>query len=131
MFLHGTRDPIRCPNAQTGAPADCNNQFPTITGGNPNLKPEKSTNATLGIVVEPLPDLTVGVDAYWIRLKNSIIGTGLNYTFILANAANAAQYSSFIIRGAPDSNPSGAGPITGIIQTTSNLFRVSVAGWDT
>ena len=130
VTANGTRDPLRCPNPATGAPADCNNQFPTIIGGNPNLKPEKSTNATLGILMEPMPDVALGVDAYWIHLKDSIIIGGLNSAFILANAQNATTYSAFIIRGAPDSNASGLGPITGIIQTTSNLFRVSVAGWD-
>jgi iron complex outermembrane recepter protein len=130
VTANGTRDPLRCPVIATGAASDCNNQFPTIIGGNPNLKPEKSTNATLGILVEPLPDLAVGVDAYWIHLKDQIVIGGLNFAFILANATNAQLYSSYIIRGAPDGNASGLGPIIGVIQTTSNLFRVSVAGWD-
>ncbi|MGZ5041165.1 MAG: TonB-dependent receptor, partial [Usitatibacter sp.] len=41
VTANGSRDPLRCPNVQTGAPADCNNQFPTTTGGNPALQPEK------------------------------------------------------------------------------------------
>ena len=127
---NGTRDPIRCPNPAVGLPADCNNQFPTITGGNPTLKPEKSVNATFGVLLEPTRDLSIGIDAYWIHLKDTIIIGGLSSAFILANAANATTYSAFIVRGAPDGNASGAGPILGIIQTTSNLFRVNVAGWD-
>jgi iron complex outermembrane receptor protein len=130
VTANGTRDPIRCPNPAVGLPADCNNQFPTITGGNPNLTPEKSVSSTLGILFEPTKDLSIGVDAYWIRLKDSIIVGGLNFAFILANAQNATTYSSFILRGPPDGNASGVGPITGVIQTTSNLFRVKVSGWD-
>ena len=130
VTANGTRDPIRCPDRATGAQSDCNNQFPTITGGNPNLKPEKSRNYTLGIVAQPAKSLSISVDAYWIQLKDSIIIGGLNAAFILANAQNATTYSSFIVRGAPDGNASGAGPITGIIQTTSNLFEVSTSGWD-
>lgn len=127
---NGTRDPIRCPNPTTGAPADCNNQFPTITGGNPNLKPEKSRSGTFGFIFEPVPFVSIGVDAYWIFLKDSIVIGGLNSAFILANATNATQYSSFLVRGAPDGNASGVGPIVGIIQTTSNLFKVRVSGAD-
>jgi iron complex outermembrane receptor protein len=130
VTANGTRDPIRCPNPAVGLPADCNNQFPTITGGNPGLKPEKSRSHTLGIIFEPTREISIGVDAFWIFLKDSIIVGGLNSAFILSNAANAQQYSSFLIRGAPDGNPSGVGPIIGIIQTTSNLFKVRVSGYD-
>src|SRR6185312_8371658 len=54
----------------------------------------------------------------------------LPFNFILANAANATQFSSFIIRGAPDGNASGVGPITDVIQTNANLFKRNVDGWD-
>jgi iron complex outermembrane receptor protein len=127
---NGTRDPVRCPDPATGSPADCNNQFPTITGGNPGLTPEKSLSRTLGIVMQPLPDISLAVDGFWISLKDSIVVGGLATNFILRNAQTAQQFSSFIIRGAPDGNPSGVGPIIGIVQTTSNLFKQSVNGFD-
>ena len=127
---NGSRDPIRCPNPATGSPLDCNNQFPTITGGNPDLKPEKSRSGTLGILWEPVRNVSVGVDMFWIFLKDSIVIGGLASNFILANAQNATQYSQFIVRGAPDGNPSGVGPIVGVIQTTSNLFKQRVDGYD-
>ena len=130
VTANGTRDPIRCPNVTTGAPGDCNNQFPTITGGNPNLKPEKSRSGTLGIVFEPNRTVSLGVDAFWITIKDQIVIGGLNFAVILANATNAQQFSNFIVRGAPDSNPSGAGPIVGVIQTTANLFKAKVSGYD-
>ncbi len=124
---NGSRDLLRCPNAATGAPADCNNQFPTIIGGNPDLEPEKSLNRTLGLVFEPNRAFSMGVDAFWISLKNSIVIGGLAPAFILANPV---QYSSYIIRGAPDGNPSGVGPIQYVVQTTSNLFKQKVTGFD-
>jgi iron complex outermembrane receptor protein len=127
---NGSRDPLRCPNPATGAPSDCNNQFPTITGGNPNLKPEKSWSSTFGIVYEPAPAISLGLDAFWIELKDSIVIGGLNSQFILLNAANATAYSSFLIRGAPDGNASGLGPIIDVIQTNANLFKVKVSGYD-
>jgi iron complex outermembrane recepter protein len=130
VTANGTRDPLRCPNVQTGSPGDCNNQFPTITGGNPGLKPEKSKSGTLGIIFEPMRQLSVGVDAFWITIRDQIVIGGLAATTILANATNEALFASFIVRGAPDGNASGLGPITGIIQTTSNLFKAKTSGFD-
>jgi iron complex outermembrane receptor protein len=130
VTANGTRDPIRCPNISTGAPSDCNFQFTTILGGNPNLKPEKSQSGTFGIVLEPVKNLSVELDYFRVNLKDAIAVGGLNYTYFMANAARAAQYASFIQRGAPDSNPSGVGPVTAILQTNANLFKVQVGGVD-
>ena len=128
VTANGSRDPLRCPNVQTGAPADCNNQFPTITGGNPTLKPEKSKSGTLGIVFEPNRTLSVGWDAFWITIRDQL-GV-LPSTTILGNAANATTFASFILRGAPDGNASGLGPITAVLQNTANLFKAKVSGYD-
>jgi iron complex outermembrane receptor protein len=127
---NATRDPIRCPNPAAGLPADCNNQFRTVTGGNPGLKPEKSLSRTLGIVLEPMRDVSIGVDAFWISLKDSIVVGGLGSAFLLGSAENATRFSSFILRGPPDGNASGAGPIVGVVQTTANLFKLRVSGYD-
>jgi len=61
---------------------------------------------------------------------DSITIGGLGVNFILQNAQSAQTFSNFIIRGAPDGNPSGVGPIVGIIQTNSNLFKQQVNGFD-
>ena len=69
-------DPVNCPGGVlkpgAGAAISCNAQFEALTGGNLNLKPEKSKNATLGIVVEPITDLSFGVDYWWIDIKQTI-----------------------------------------------------------
>jgi iron complex outermembrane receptor protein len=36
-----------------------------LNGGNLTLEPEKSKNATLGLVVQPMNDLSVGLDFWW------------------------------------------------------------------
>ncbi len=125
---NGSRDPLRCPNVQTGAPADCNNQFPTTTGGNPNLKPEKSKSGTLGIVFEPSRRMSIGLDAFWITIRDQL-GV-LPSSTILGSAANATTFANFIIRGAPDGNASGLGPIISVLQNTANLFKAKVSGYD-
>jgi len=42
------------------------------------LKPEESTNYGLGFVLTPLPDLTITVDGYWIKITDRI-GTSQTY----------------------------------------------------
>jgi iron complex outermembrane receptor protein len=130
VTANGTRDPIRCPDIKTGAPNDCNFQFTTVTGGNPNLKPEKSKSYTLGVMFEPTRDLSLSLDAFRLDLRDAIVVGGLSSTYFLANADRARQYAQYILRGAPDGNASGVGPITGIVQTNANLFRTKVAGVD-
>jgi iron complex outermembrane receptor protein len=127
---NGSRDYLRCPNLATGAPRDCNFQFTTITGGNPNLKPEKSTSITAGIMWEPVKNASISLDAFRINLKDAIVVGGLSATYFLANAARTQQYAQFINRGAPDGNAAGVGPIDSIVQTNANLFKTQVAGVD-
>ena len=50
----------------------CNIQPEVLNGGTKTLKPEKSKNATLGIVLEPFKDFTFGVDAYRVSYTNQI-----------------------------------------------------------
>jgi len=69
-------DPVNCaggtPSSGKSAAANCNQQFQALTGGNGNLAPEKSKNATLGVVFEPVKGLNVGVDLWAIQLKHTI-----------------------------------------------------------
>jgi iron complex outermembrane receptor protein len=55
-----------------GSPQVCNIQPEVLNGGNKNLKPEKSKNSTLGIVLEPFKDFTFGVDAFRVTYTNQI-----------------------------------------------------------
>jgi iron complex outermembrane receptor protein len=119
---NGTRDPIKCPTFDANNPA-CSFQFTTITGGNPNLKPEKSRTFTLGTVLEPVKDLTIDLDSFWIFLKDQIVVGGLPYSTILQTAQTAAQYANLITRNA-------AGDIVSISQTNANLFKAAVSGLD-
>jgi iron complex outermembrane recepter protein len=119
---NGTRDPIKCPTFDPNNPA-CSFQFSTVTGGNPNLKPEKSTTLTLGTVFEPMTNLSLGFDTFWIYLKNAIVVGGLPVATILQNAASATQFADLITR---DAN----GNIVFISQTNANLFKENVSGTD-
>jgi len=119
----GLSDPLRCPT--TGARTDCSTQFNIINGGNPALTPEKSTNATLGLVLSPVPQLTIGLDAFRIDVKDTI-SNGITPAVILADLT---RYGYLVTRGAPDANnPTLPGPITQIQQTNINLGEIKVAG---
>ncbi|TRL31200.1 TonB-dependent receptor [Methylosinus sporium] len=73
------------------------------------LKPEKSTNVTVGLVLEPLSNLHASVDAYQIDLRDRIVSTG-TVNGPAADAAIAASgntpppgsagYVSFYVNGA-------------------------------
>jgi len=122
VTANGTRDPIQCATFSANNPA-CSFQFTTVTGGNPNLKPEKSDTFTLGTVLTPVQDLSIDLDYFWVFLKNQIVVGGLNYAQILENAQTATEFASFITRNA-------AGQIVSINQTNANLFKVNLNGID-
>jgi len=122
VTANGTRDFVQCATFSANNPA-CSFQFTTITGGNPQLKPEKSQNFSFGTVFQPVKNLSIDLDSFWIFLKDEIQVGGLPYQTILASAASEAEFASFITRNAQ-------GMITGIQQTNANLFKTNVSGLD-
>jgi len=72
-------DPVNCPDGKKAIPGkstslNCNVQFQRLTGGNKDLKPEESKNFTVGIVLEPVANFSVGLDWWWIRQTGTIAG---------------------------------------------------------
>lgn len=71
-------DPILCPN---GANANAAGNFPTqcalglvgVQASNRALKPEKTTNLTLGTIIEPFTGLSLSIDYYDIKVNQDII----------------------------------------------------------
>jgi iron complex outermembrane receptor protein len=120
-------DPVRCP--VTGLPTDCAFNFAARGGGNPNLQPEKSEQATLGLVLQPTRDTFASVD-YWKIDKSNNIGT------LSASAlfANFAQYdANGTVHRAPGTDPNFPGlpnPITQVDLITMNLGALRTAGYD-
>ena len=79
------------------------------------LKPEKSTNYGIGFIVEPIPAMTITVDAYQIDLRDRI---GLTSPFVVSAANLAAQ---------PALLPVGVG---GQVQYFTNGFGTRTQGLD-
>jgi outer membrane receptor protein involved in Fe transport len=59
---------------QAGCPLDVagGTGGPSITGGNPNLKPEIGNTFSAGIVFRPIRDLSVAIDYYDIKVRDAI-----------------------------------------------------------
>ena len=69
MLAHGSGSvEIRDLGAHFHRPANTNSG----QGGNPNLKPETANTWTLGLVAQPLPNLSGTVDYWNIDLKDAI-----------------------------------------------------------
>ncbi len=126
----GSSDPLRCPPAvpvEQASQNDCNTQFPITLGGNPSLKPEESWQATAGIVWEPVPGASLGLDYFKLNLSNAI-STGPSTSTILANES---QFGSYITRGPVDpTQPNLPGHITNISQTLVNQGNTHIEGVD-
>lgn len=92
-------DPLLCPGGVVNTAAggvtarDCGQQVQVQQGGNPALKPEESKTFTLGVVFEPIQNLTFTADYWRIRLKDQI--NAIDQISILGNSA---QYADKIIR---------------------------------
>ena len=84
-------DPLRCflPTNNFVQDTECDAQTINQVGGNPNLKPEKSRQGTIGFVFEPQAGLSLSVDYFWIERKNSIGTLGDNTLY-----DNYAKYAS-------------------------------------
>jgi iron complex outermembrane recepter protein len=123
----GLSDPARCvflPNGGVvGSSTDCLTQFNLATGGNTHLTPEKSVSKSIGFQIEPTANVHFGADYFDTFLRNQIVIGGVSAGFILANAANLAQFSNLVTRGAN-------GSITSISQQNTNLGNAHVQGWD-
>ena len=83
-------DPVKCPNPTGNNDPSCQlNSIPYSSGGNLNLKPEKSRQGSLGVVFSPAKDLSASVDYWQIkmidRIHNLTPTQELQYYSVFAN----------------------------------------------
>ena len=73
-------DPVLCPGgipangniAQGSVVSACSTQPLVLLQGNPNLVPEKSTSATLGVILEPIKGWSTTIDVYRITINDQV-----------------------------------------------------------
>jgi iron complex outermembrane receptor protein len=126
-------DPLRC--STTGSSRDCNAQFTTQLGGNPDLKPEKSTNWTAGVIFEPVQQFSFGAEYYWIKMKD-VIGTPPEQPIF--DDMVAAEAAGTLVRYAPGSPGCPASeqvggipcPVNYAIQNQVNITQITTSGID-
>ncbi|MCE4553686.1 TonB-dependent receptor domain-containing protein [Roseateles cellulosilyticus] len=56
-------------------------QYSQLSGGNENLKPEKSKQATLGFRVEPTANFSAQFDYWQVKLRDAVSGVSANQAF--------------------------------------------------
>jgi iron complex outermembrane receptor protein len=105
--------------ASGGSIDGCTDQWPVERRSNAALKPEKSTQFSLGTVLQPLPELSFSVDYWNIAVKDVISTPGEQ---IIVN--NPARYNgSYITRDAD-------GFITNLLLKKENQGRLKTSGID-
>lgn len=69
-------------------------QYNGLVGGNPNLNPEKSDTYSAGLVIQPrvLPNLTLSIDYFNIKVNDTIGGIGADT--IISNCISSGDASS-------------------------------------
>ncbi|MDQ1816127.1 TonB-dependent receptor [Massilia sp. CCM 9210] len=95
-------DPVRCPN---GVPInsvnpvgelqdECSVQLDVQNSGNPDLKPEKSKQYTLGLVFQPVSTISGSIDYWNVKIDKSINAMSENTVFgdPVANLAQFYRY---------------------------------------
>ena len=133
-------DPVRCPggNALPGFSQsdNCATQFMSLSGGNKNLKPEKSKNYTVGLVFEPMTDVSLGIDFWWIKLRQQI-GALTDDTIFgdpvkFKNLFKRAPDGSLSIDGSqcPQFPPAPTDNCGYILDTQDNLGEIQTSGID-
>ena len=126
----GQSDPLRCPDPNGPGSEnnpDCNTQFVTTIGGNPNLQPEKSNQTTIGAIWEPINGISLGADWFYLDLKD-LVSNGIAISTIL-DPSLYSTYADQVTRAATCQGGQPC-PITAINQTFVNLGRTKIQGID-
>jgi iron complex outermembrane receptor protein len=123
-YTTAQRDPRRCDI--TGLPEDCRGVFRAVTGGVPDLQAEESRQWNLGVVWEPMPGFSIGVD-YWKVNKTNTIGA-LTDDQIFTNFD--LFESTHIVREPAELTSPLPGRIDKVIEITENLGDLWTSGVD-
>jgi len=129
----GVLDPLTI-DPLTGRPGQ-NVSTQTVTGGNPNLKPEVANTLTFGVVLKPsfLPGFNLSIDYFKIDIDKAI-GNPFNNGQQVIDACAISNYTSpvcnQIIRPLGPTNTSSANGPTSILVANANLRAFKTSGID-
>jgi outer membrane receptor protein involved in Fe transport len=102
-------------------------QVTVFSGGNPNIKPEKADTFTAGAVMEPgfLPDLSLSVDWYRVKIKDAISTVGVNEVAYRCLVANDPTFCALVT-----TDPSQNDKIVVVGNQFVNVAQSNVEGVD-
>jgi len=120
------QDPVRCPITGPNSP-DCNLRLDIVTGGNPALQPQRSTQINFGIVVAPAAGWLASLDLWQIRIDSNI--TAISVDTILNNLL---LYDGRNVKRGPVDPvyPNLPGPMQTVLADNENLGDWRVNGAD-
>ena len=107
----------------TGGTGQTDLQVNSLTGGNPNLKPEESRQRSIGVVFQPTRSLSVAVDYFNIRVKDIIALPSAQE--VVSGFRNGDAAFAGLVTLTPGTND-----IESIIQTLQNVGSAKVQGID-
>ncbi|NYE64170.1 iron complex outermembrane receptor protein [Duganella sp. 1224] len=96
-------------------------QVNSLTGGNPNLKPEKSKQYSFGVVWQPVASTSIGVDFFNINIRD-ILATPSAQEVVSRFRAGDPAYAGLVTLNGND--------IVSIKQTLANTGNANVQGLD-
>lgn len=123
-------DPVQCPSATPAIAGSgkalpglvsatvCNLRLPRQTGSNPDLVPETSVGGTLGVVIEPMKNLTMSFDYWQIKMDDMLANLPQEAYFL-----SYPKYADLFVRDE-------TGKLLYIKNTTMNLGGQKAAGID-
>jgi len=86
-------------------------QVQEVSGGNPNLQPEKSKQKSIGLVLTPVKNLTIGIDAWNIEIDGKITSASAQETVSRFRSGDAA-YAGLVTLN----------PATGMVDQVKSVF---------
>ncbi|MBI3523855.1 MAG: TonB-dependent receptor [Betaproteobacteria bacterium] len=107
----GSRAPANCPTTNPFCPAPnqvWGTEVMVTFGGNPDLKPEKSSSTSVGMLWEPVKNHSIGIDIWSIERTNQVYAPDISnpadsafFTKLsdATNAANAAFQAKYVNLG--------------------------------
>ena len=104
-------------------PGDGQIQANAMNGGNPNLKPEKSKQLSLGFVVSPTKNYSFGVDYFLIKIDDYIISPA---ALALVNGVRAGTP----LYGSDDATFNADGTVDTVDQRLHNAASALLRGFD-
>jgi iron complex outermembrane recepter protein len=94
-----TTDPILCPNPANPTAAgnfvgQCSRQLAGLQTTNPNLRPEVSTQFTVGMIANPVHDFSATLDFWSIKIEDQIVPLGTTTIVRGTSLAPLLQYQA-------------------------------------